>query len=125
MALDTARYKKELETELKKLEGELQSVGRKNPNNPDDWEPVQGETNIDPADRNELADTIEQYEENSAILKELETRYNNVKRALTKIDEGVFGVCEISGEQIEVDRLDANPAARTCKAHMNDKVPGV
>jgi RNA polymerase-binding transcription factor DksA len=124
MELDTNKFKGLLEEELKKLEEELKSVGRINPTNPSDWEAVQGETNVDPADRNEVADGIEQYEENSAILKELETRFNNVKLALEKIDEGKYGVCEMSGENIELDRLEANPAARTCKAHMNEEVSG-
>ena len=31
---------------------------------------------------------------------------------------GTYGSCEISGEAIEVERLEANPAARTCKAHI-------
>ena len=35
------------------------------------------------------------------------------------IAAGTYGTCEVSGEQIEEDRLEADPAARTCKAHMN------
>ena len=124
MEIDTNKFKSLLESELKLLEGELNTVGRRNPDNPSDWEAVQGETNIDTADRNEVADGIEQYEENSGILKELETRYNNVKLALEKIEGGKYGICEISGEEIELDRLEANPAARTSKAHMNEEVSG-
>ena len=124
MQIDTTKFKIELEAELQKLEAELKTVGRINPSNPADWEPVQGETNVDLSDRNEVADGIEQYEENSAILKELETRYNEVKSALSRIEGGTYGVCEIGKEPIEADRLEANPAARTCKTHMNDKVPG-
>jgi RNA polymerase-binding transcription factor DksA len=51
----------------------------------------------------------------------LEVRYNEIKSALKKIEEsapGAYGLCEVGGEQIEEDRLEANPAARTCKAHM-------
>ena len=124
MEIDTSKFKSLLESELKLLEKELNTVGRRNPNNPSDREAVQGETNIDTADRNEVADGIEQYEENSGILKELETRYNNVKLALEKIEGGKYGICEISGEEIELDRLEANPAARTSKAHMNEEVSG-
>ena len=87
-----------------------------------DWEAVQGDAETGGADRNESADGIEQYEEHSAILKELETRYNNVKLALSKLDGGTYGICEICNDQIEEDRLDANPAARTCKQHMNESV---
>ena len=125
MAQDTEKFKTELEEEKTKLEGELESVGRRNPNNPKDWEPTQGDAPSGGADRNEGADGIEQYEEHAAILKQLETRYNNVLLALKKLDEGGFGICEVSGGEIESDRLEANPAARTCKAHMNDELPSV
>ena len=74
---------------------------------------------IQQADPNERADAIEEYETNVGVLKEIEVRYNDVKDALAKIEKGAFGTCEISGEIIEEDRLIANPAARTCKKHMN------
>lgn len=119
---DTTKFKTKLEEEKTRLENELATVGRRNPNNPADWEATQGETNMDTADRDEIADGIEQYEEHSAILKELEARYNNVLGALKRIDDGTYGVCAIGGEQIEQDRLEANPAATTCKAHMEEEV---
>ncbi|PIR40297.1 MAG: hypothetical protein COV33_00540 [Candidatus Zambryskibacteria bacterium CG10_big_fil_rev_8_21_14_0_10_34_34] len=74
--------------------------------------------NVDSADSNEVADNIEEFESNTAVLKELEIRYNDVKDALTKIEKNEYGMCEVSGEEIEEERLIANPAARTCKAHM-------
>ncbi|MBP9710932.1 MAG: TraR/DksA C4-type zinc finger protein [Candidatus Pacebacteria bacterium] len=70
------------------------------------------------ADPNEAADKQEEYIENRAITDQLEIRYNNIKRALSKIEEGTYGTCEVSGEPIEEDRLEVNPAARTCKEHM-------
>jgi len=115
-------YKEKLEQELEILEKELSSVGRKNPSNLNDWEPVQPEENISPADENEIADTIDNYEQNTAILKDLEIRYNNVKEALQRIEEGTYGKCEINGEDIDEDRLMANPAAKTCKEHMNENL---
>lgn len=118
--IDKGKFKNSLEKELILLESELKTVGRINPSNPADWEPIQGDIPTGGADRVDSADGIEQYEENSAILKELETRYNNVKRAIKKIEDGNYGVCEVGGKQIELDRLGANPAARTCKEHMND-----
>jgi RNA polymerase-binding transcription factor DksA len=92
---DKKKLQTKLEEELKLLESELKSIGRRNPSNPDDWEATQGDAITGGADRNESADGIEQYEEHSAILKELETRYNNVKLALEKISNGNYGICEI------------------------------
>ena len=43
---------------------------------------------------------------------------SGVDEALEKIEKGTYGICETGGEKIEEDRLEANPSARTCKAHM-------
>jgi len=121
--MDTEHFKQKLEQELATVEGELKSVGVQNPRNPSDWQAT--ELNMDvmnaTADSNEAADKQEEYVENRAIVDQLEIRYNNIKRALKKIEDGTFGVCEVSGHPIEEDRLEVNPAARTCKAHMNEE----
>lgn len=110
-------FKKMLESEQERLISELKTVGRINPDNPEDWEPVPGESNNSASDKNDSADNFEKYEENTAILKQLEIELNEVKDALVKIENGNFGICEVSGEEIEKERLEAYPAARTCKKH--------
>lgn len=116
--MDTNYFKEKLEEELFLVEKELNSIGRKNPDNKNDWEAEPADMNVDSADSNETADNIEEFEENTAVLKELEIRFNDIKDALAKIENGKYGICEISAEPIEEDRLIANPAARTCKKHM-------
>lgn len=120
MALDTEKYKKMLEEECKKVVSRLQDVGRINPDNPQDWEPTQKEMNVALSDENERADLYEEYETDSAILKELEIQFNDIKRALKKIEKGTFGTCEVGGEPINERRLEVNPAARTCIEHQHD-----
>jgi len=120
MTINTEYFKEKLEAELKTIEAELTTVGRKNPSNPLDWEAKEGDLNTDTAEEAEVAEGIEEYENNSAILKQLEIRFNEIKDALAKIDMGTYGICEVSGLPIEEDRLEANPAARTCKAEMNN-----
>lgn len=115
--IDTTLFKQRLEEEKRKLEGELSSIGRRNPSNPDDWEAVPQATGQE-ADPNDAADLISGFEDNTGILKELETRYNEVLAALTRIEEGTYGVCSVGGEMIEEERLNADPAATTCKAHL-------
>lgn len=111
-------FKEKLEKEKEILLSELKTVGKVNPNNPDDWEPKSVDADIDQADRNEVADEIGNFENNVAILKDLEIRFNEVKNALAKIEEGTFGICKECSKVIEEDRLEANPAAETCKVHM-------
>ena len=118
MGLNTQHFKVILEKEYLALEKELATVGRKNPDNLNDWEATEGEDNKDTAEEGDVAEGIEQYENNNAVLTQLEKRLEEVKKALKKIEQGLYGICEISGEIIELDRLEANPAARTCKRHM-------
>ena len=115
---DTATHKKALEEEKARLETELSSIGRRNPSNPADWEAVPEETGQEP-DILDAGEHIEGYEGNTGILKELEIRYNGVLAALARIDAGTYGVCAVGGEAIEDERLSADPAATTCKEHIN------
>ncbi len=110
-------FKTRLTKEQAILQEELARMGTRNPNNPSDWEPmaVAGEFG---ADRNDNADIIETLHENNAAMNELEVRLKGVNEALARIEDGTYGICEVSQEEIEMGRLEANPAARTCIAHM-------
>ncbi len=116
--INTKHFEKKLRAELSLVEKELKTVGRKNPANPADWEARPDKMDVIPADSNEVADAIESYEENTGILKQLEIRFNEIKAALDRIGNGTFGLCEVDKKPIEIERLEANPAATTCKAHM-------
>ena len=118
MAIDYKKFNNQLEEEKKLLEKELETVGIRNPNNPTDWEAAVTAAPSSQADDNVAADRIEDYEENRAIVSTLEVRYRDVKNALEKISKGTYGICEIGGEEIDIERLEANPSARTCREHM-------
>lgn len=114
------KLKQSLLEERTKLEAELKTVGRKVPGNTGDWEPTSADMNVSNADRNEVADVMEEYEARTAVEVELEKRLSEVTIALKKMENENYGVCEIGGERIEEDRLSVNPAATTCKLHMNE-----
>ena len=111
-------YKSLLEAEKKVLETELGGMGIKNPEN-GDWEAVPNISSGQEFDENDLADRAEEFEERSATLYALEGRLTDIKDALDKIERGIYGICEISGKPIEEERLEANPAARTCIEHKD------
>ena len=119
MTLDMKHLKKKLLEEKADLEKELSNIGRKNPDSPSDWEAIPPERDVSQADENTVADRISEYEENNAIVKTLEARLKDVRSGLDKMEKNVFGHCQICKKEIESDRLEANPAARTCKEHMN------
>lgn len=120
---DIQPFKQKLEKEKALLEGELRRLGARNPANPSDWVPAKAPDESEfGADRNDNADIIEDMHEDSASMNELEEQLNNVLLSLEKIEKGTYGLCEVSGEPIEKERLEANPSARTCVAHMNEKL---
>lgn len=119
MTLDTQKFKDLLIEQKASLEKSLGDIAKKNPQNPTDWQATMPEDGFDEADEGDVADNIETFENNSAEAENLEIQLKEVNSALEKIENGNYGICEIGGEEIESDRLEANPSARTCKAHMN------
>ena len=115
-------YKERLEQTLADLTKELESIGVRNPDNESDWVPTTKDMNDPSADQNDVADRTEEWDERQATVAVLETRFNNLRRALKRIEDETFGVCEVCEKQIEHERLEANLAARTCKAHLNEEM---
>ena len=112
-------FKEILMAQKAQLEIDLSGVGRRNPNNPNDWEATVTDLDVLPADENDVADMFEELEENKALINALEAQLREVNDALAKIDTDKFGICEVCAKEIELDRMDANPSAKTCKEHMN------
>jgi RNA polymerase-binding transcription factor DksA len=110
--------KKKLEEEKRLLEGEMSGIGRVDEDT-NEWEATPEEQTAPEADENDLADRSEGFEERSSMMATLEARLEDINDALSKIENGTYGICEICGKQIEEDRLEVNPAARTCKECMN------
>lgn len=117
MTPENTKHEQALRKELLLLEAELKTVGRINPENSNDWEPVSGDLNIDTAEAEERAGEITDFEDRSAIEFTLEEKYNKVKAALERIASGTYGLCKVCGAAIEEARLTANPSAETCIAH--------
>jgi len=114
---DIEYFKQKLLAEKKVLETDLAGVGQKNPGVAQGWEATSGTIEVDTADDNELADKLEEYEGNVAIVKPLEEQLEQVNDALERINKGTYGMCETCGKPIERERLEANPAAKISIKH--------
>lgn len=53
-------------------------------------------------------------EKDLSILERIESELADVERALKRIDEGTYGLCEACGRQIAKARLEIKPEARFC-----------
>ncbi|OGI76847.1 hypothetical protein A3B85_01910 [Candidatus Nomurabacteria bacterium RIFCSPHIGHO2_02_FULL_37_13] len=115
--LDKKKIKEKLEKERDTLLEELRDMGKLNPET-GEWEATPEEQNAPETDQNDMADRFEDFEARSSMMKTLEPRLNNVLKALKRLNRESFGKCEICKKDIEMARLEANPAARTCKEHL-------
>lgn len=84
-----------------------------------EWEGASGDetNNEEVSDPLDVADQIEEMVVNVPLVAELQKRSHEIDDALRRMEADTYGVCEVCGEEIPFDRLEANPAARTCIAH--------
>ncbi len=118
MIKDAKYFKEKLLAEKATLEEDLIDVARENPDQPGDWEAIPNEHDTAAFEENTAGDAVDGYETNNAVVNTLEPRLRDINAALERIEKGTYGACEICGEEIDKDRLEANPAATTCKDHM-------
>jgi RNA polymerase-binding transcription factor DksA len=64
----------------------------------------------DPADQG--SETFERAKD-GAILEQLENDLAEIEAALQRLDEGTYGIDEVTGDPIAAERLEAYPIART------------
>lgn len=112
------KYKNKLEEEKKVLEGELSAIAKKD-STTGQWSAVPESQTAPEADENDMASREEDYEERAALTETLGKRMKDIEDAIKRIDEDKFGKCEDCGEDIEEERLDANPSSRKCMICMN------
>ena len=110
MTIDTNYFKEKLLTEKLILDGELKDIKKDHPSKLGVIET-----------KDDVAERMEEQSEQRATKTPLIARLKNVELALKKIEEGKYGTCEVDEKPIEKDRLEANPAARTCIKHMDDE----
>ena len=116
--LDKKKIKEKLEKERDILLEQMKDMGKLNPET-GEWEATPEERDYQESDQNDMADRFEDFEARSSMMKDLEPRLKNILNALKKINRESFGKCEVCKKDIEGTRLEANPAARTCKKHLN------
>lgn len=102
-----------LEAELAALEEELADRGVKTGEEWDAMSGLEGEE----ADSGDVADQIEELVTNVPMVEELKRREKEIKSAMRRMNDGTYGTCEECGEEIPLERLEANPAAAMCIRH--------
>ncbi len=60
-------------------------------------------------------------ERNLAVSGDLRQELDDVEHALERIADGRYGLCEVCGEPINLERLEARPAATLCIRHQRER----
>ena len=111
MDLESIRAK--LLAEKARLEGELKAYREEDPYLTEDRDAEVHSFDTDTAE-DEAHDRIE------GTRNALKLSLSEVLLALQKLDNGTYGKCEIGGEPIEPERLEAQPTARYCMKHAHN-----
>ena len=119
MPLDKKKIKEKLESERDILLEQMKDMGKLNTET-GEWEATPEEQDYPESDQNDMADRYGNFEERSSMIRDLGARLNNILRAIKGISRESFGKCEVCKKDIEMARMEANPAARTCKKHLNN-----
>jgi RNA polymerase-binding transcription factor DksA len=115
--------KSALEKERDLLTKELETIATPDPNLPGDWDIKHSEWEEDQiTSREELQSGVSVNEsdedmKNKALSNHLELHLKDVNDALERMEKGIYGICEVCQKEIPVERLKANPAAKTDIEH--------
>lgn len=114
MAIDKnvlEELKNQLEKEKEELEKNISRIARPVNKKEGDYEATFDEIGTD---REDNATEVDQYSDNLSVETTLEKSLQDVLDALERIDKGTYGLCENCQKEIDIERLKANPAAKTC-----------
>jgi RNA polymerase-binding protein DksA len=107
--LDINHFLELLYEERDRLEEELEQV-RSSPTDIENAIPEEGEGGGE-EDTADMASALMDKEMDLSVEDEIDDMLAQVDHALTKIEEGTYGICDISGNSIPKSRLEAIPWA--------------
>ena len=113
--LDLAKFRMQLEQQQAELRAELDELQEESANV--DQNEGYGVKNHPAEDATELF----LRQRNMAVSGDLQQELTEVEHALHRIEDGTYGVCEICGEPINPERLEARPAATLCIRHQRER----
>jgi RNA polymerase-binding transcription factor DksA len=110
--MDSTAARLRLETEKSRLEGVLAAAGRLQGS---EGTPQREGGRSDQLPAEQATETLER-ELDTSVEVRVRTELAEVEAALSRLDHGTYGRCEVCGAEIAENRLEAMPAARLCLA---------
>ena len=103
--------KQSLLTEKTKLEADLSRIAISVDKKEGEFEPIMENLGTD---REDNATEVEDFADNLPVEAALEKKLQDTISALERMEKGTYGICEKCGEEIDIQRLEVNLAAKTC-----------
>lgn len=120
--LNITALKRRLLIEKIQLKQMLNELGVVHPDDEYDLDPIADESlDFDKAEQAEAAEALDNFHTRAEEEMTLEKRYRDVHAALLAIEAGSYGLCLECDKAIEKERMEANPAALYCIAHMENE----
>jgi DnaK suppressor protein len=94
-----------LDAQRQQLDSQLHELG------------VEGEAGIVDDNFADTAQVSAEQGEQQALSAQLRDQLDEVEKALTRLDEGTYGTCEVCGQPIGDARLEVMPSTRFCIQH--------
>jgi RNA polymerase-binding transcription factor DksA len=116
---DGDRARERLEAEQGRVQGLIRSV-RDEFGDGSENDETSELSNYDQHPADAGSETFER-EKDLSILEQLEAELAEIQAALRRIDEGTYGLDEVTGDPIPPERLEAVPTARTNVNHDERK----
>ena len=108
--MDTDDARRRLEAEKARVSGLMHEVRTEIDGEEESGDSELADYDQHPADSG--SDTFER-EKDLSILESLETELAEIEAAISRIDQGTYGIDEVTGAPIDPERLEAVPEART------------
>ena len=115
--MDPDRARELLTTELEELDerAEFAAAAAAEPAS-GDLSANESGTTQHPAD---FASEVTNRMESEGLVRTVELQRRRVQDALDRLDNGKYGRCEVCGQEIDDERLEARPEVSTCREHAD------
>lgn len=117
--MDADEARRRLEDERRRLEETKETFADEHLSEETESESVSELSSIDQHQADVGTETFER-EKDLSILEQLDAELGDVEHALKRLDDGTYGTCEVDGEPIPDERLEAMPATRFCLKHQTE-----
>ncbi len=116
--MDPEQARQLIKSERERLEGLVREREAEGIGTQSESDQISELSSLDQHQGDIASETFER-EKDFSLLEQLEAELGDLDAALRKVEEGTYGTCEVCGNEISPERLEARPGSRTCIDHAD------